>query len=315
MELASFTQAPAGVDAVLRHPNMQEEPVAAGWLVGCDGAHSAVLDAPFVGETLRSDWILTDVHLRNCPIPENEATICWHRDGVFLVFPISPGRYRLLRTCRRPAEMAKPPPLPTRASYGLGRLVTAQETEEGRRWAESKIKALTGGDPITARFMRQDFFTFLPLFKLFIAGNHKPGLRGVDEAMWRRLNMLTFTVTIPPASRDPELAEKLKAEWPGILVATIQRAGTWQRIGLKPPKAVADATDEYFETEDALERWIEECCERTSGITPTESSKLFDSWKRWAESAGEHPGSQKRFSQALMTFSRLSIASGRVTES
>ena len=69
------------------------------------------------------------------------------------------------------------------------RLVTAQETEEGRRWAESRIKALTGGDPITARFMRQDFFTFTPQFKLFIAGNHKPGLRSVNEAIRRRLNL------------------------------------------------------------------------------------------------------------------------------
>jgi putative DNA primase/helicase len=97
------------------------------------------------------------------------------------------------------------------------RLVTAQETEEGRRWAESRIKAMTGGDPISARFMRQDFFTFLPLFKLFIAGNHKPGLRGVDEAMRRRLNLIPFTVTISVADRDVQLADKLKPEMPGIL--------------------------------------------------------------------------------------------------
>ena len=70
------------------------------------------------------------------------------------------------------------------------RLVTAQETEEGRRWAESKIKALTGGDPIAARFMRQDFFEYSPQFKLLIVGNHKPGLRGVDEAMRRRMNLI-----------------------------------------------------------------------------------------------------------------------------
>ena len=74
------------------------------------------------------------------------------------------------------------------------RLVTAQGTTEGRRWDETKIKALTGGDPISARFMRQDFFTFVPEFKLLIAGNHKPGLRGVDEAMRRRLNLIPFRV-------------------------------------------------------------------------------------------------------------------------
>ena len=92
------------------------------------------------------------------------------------------------------------------------RLVTAIETEQGRRWAESKLKALTGGDKITARFMRQDFFEFTPQFKLVIAGNHKPAIRNVDEAMRRRLHLIPFTVTIPPAQRDKTLPERLLAE-------------------------------------------------------------------------------------------------------
>src|SRR5262249_42358551 len=78
------------------------------------------------------------------------------------------------------------------------RLVTATETEEGRRWAESRIKALTGGDRIKARFMRQDFFEYIPQFTLIIMGNHKPGLRSVDEAIRRRFHLIPFTVTIPP---------------------------------------------------------------------------------------------------------------------
>ena len=89
--------------------------------------------------------------------------------------------------------------------------------EEGRRWAESKIKALTGGDKIAARFMRQDFFEYTPQFKLLIVGNHKPSLRTVDEAIRRRFNLIAFTVTIPPAERDEKLPDKLKAELPGIL--------------------------------------------------------------------------------------------------
>src|SRR4029077_2383546 len=112
------------------------------------------------------------------------------------------------------------------------RLVSAQETEEGRRWAESKIKALTGGDPITARFMRQDFFTFEPQFKLLIAGNHKPGLRTVDEAIPRRFYLIPFTVTIPAEERDPGLLEKLKTEWPGILHWMIEGCLSWQQRGL-----------------------------------------------------------------------------------
>jgi putative DNA primase/helicase len=132
------------------------------------------------------------------------------------------------------------------------RLVTAVETEEGRRWAESKLKALTGGDKISARFMRQDFFEFVPQFKLLIAGNHKPGLRTVDEAMKRRLHLVPFAVTIPQHERDPELIQKLKEEWPGILAWAIEGCLSWQREGLNPPPIVRLATEEYLEAEDAV---------------------------------------------------------------
>src|SRR5215208_3391713 len=115
------------------------------------------------------------------------------------------------------------------------RLVTANETEEGRRWAESRIKTLTGGDVIAARFMRQDFFEYLPAFKLIIAGNHKPGLRSVDEAIRRRFNLIPFTVTIPREERDLELGQKLKPEWPGILAWMIDGCMDWQRQGLAAP--------------------------------------------------------------------------------
>ena len=97
------------------------------------------------------------------------------------------------------------------------RLVTATETEVGRRWAESRIKMMTGGDPISARFMRQDFFTYKPHFKLMISGNNKPGLRSVDEAIKARIKLVPFSVFIPPEERDKDLKAKLKAEWPGIL--------------------------------------------------------------------------------------------------
>jgi putative DNA primase/helicase len=178
------------------------------------------------------------------------------------------------------------------------RLVTAQETEEGRRWAESRIKAMTGGDPITARFMRQDFFTFLPTFKLFIAGNHKPGLRNVDDAIRRRFNLIPFAVRIPSVKRDANLLEKLKAEWPGILKWMIEGCVDWQREGLNPPAAVADATEAYFEAEDALGLWLAECCDTGKSFSET-GANLFASWCRWAERTNEFSGTQKRFSQKL----------------
>jgi putative DNA primase/helicase len=178
------------------------------------------------------------------------------------------------------------------------RLVTAQETEKGRRWAETKIKALTGGDPISARFMRADFFTFQPQFKLFIAGNHRPGLTEVDEAIRRRMHLVPFNVTIPEEERDPELPEKLKAEWPGILAWMIEGCLAWQEQGLDPPAIVRAASEAYLASEDVFERWRDDCTAPDPNAWES-SAELWASWKRWAERAGEGVGTQKTFGQTL----------------
>lgn len=178
------------------------------------------------------------------------------------------------------------------------RLVSAVETEQGRRWAESRIKALTGGDKVAARFMRQDFFEYVPQFKLLIAGNHKPSLRSVDEAIRRRLHLIPFAVTIPPEERDPALADKLQAEWPAILAWMIEGCVEWQKHGLMVPHAVQAATAQYIEAEDAFGMWLGECVERRDTAYET-TADLFASWKSWADRAGESPGSAKRFSQTM----------------
>jgi putative DNA primase/helicase len=178
------------------------------------------------------------------------------------------------------------------------RLVTATETEEGRRWAESKIKSLTGGDRIAARFMRQDFFEFTPVFKLIIAGNHRPGLRSVDEAIRRRFHLVPFTQTIPKSERDEKLGEKLKAEWPGILNWMIEGALAWQAEGLQPPPAVRSATAAYLEAEDSLAAWIEDAGEADPDHWES-TQALYRSWKTWSERAGEHPGTLRKFAQRL----------------
>jgi putative DNA primase/helicase len=205
----------------------------------------------------------------------------YHRTAPIETFTSSP-------TDRHPTDLA-----------GLrgARLVTAIETEEGRRWAESRIRTLTGGDPISARFMRQDFFEYVPQFKLMFAGNHKPGLRSVDEAIRRRFNLIPFTVTIPADERDQKLGDKLLKELPGILAWVIEGCTIWQRIGLCPPRVVTDATAAYLEAEDAIAAWVEDCCERTEAFTT--STCLFRSWSEWATSNGEHVGSLKRFVAAL----------------
>lgn len=180
------------------------------------------------------------------------------------------------------------------------RFVAATETEQGRRWNESKIKEITGGDRVSARFMRQDFFTYVPQFKLVIAGNHKPAIRNIDEAMRRRLHLIPFTLTVPPEKRDKQLQTKLLTERHAIFEWGVQGCLTWQRCGLHPPQSVLDATDEYFESEDALGRWLEERCTRAANARAL-TAELFNDWKQWAESAGEFVGSQRRFSDLLLT--------------
>jgi putative DNA primase/helicase len=178
------------------------------------------------------------------------------------------------------------------------RLVTAVETEQGRQWAEARIKTLTGGDQISARFMRQDFFEFTPQFKLMIIGNHKPSLRSVNEAMRRRFHLVPFNVTIPEAERDPDLAEKLRAEWPGILQWAIEGCIAWYRDGLNPPAIVKDATAAYLATEDHVARWIEDCC--VLGVREVAKTKaLYKSYCDWCEANNEKPLSSKEFSPEL----------------
>ena len=153
---------------------------------------------------------------------------------------------------------------------------------------------------IAARFMRQDFFEYRPAFKLVIAGNHKPSLRSVDEAIRRRFHLIPFAVTIPEKERDRELVDKLRAEWPGILQWMIEGCLKWQAGGLQPPQAVRDATDAYLVAEDSVAAWIDEKCDRDRNAWES-SSELFASWTAWATAAGEPVGSQKRFSQTLET--------------
>ncbi len=188
---------------------------------------------------------------------------------------------------------------PTELATLVGaRLVTAAETEEGRRWSEARIKELTGGDKITARFMRKDPFDFFPQFKLVFSGNHMPALRGVNRAMTRRFNRIPFAVTIAADKVDPHLVDKLKDEWPGILAWAVEGCLEWQRIGLSPPKVVMVATESYFEGQDVIGEWLDDCCE-IKGNAWASSTDLFDSWQNWAEERGHWIGSLVTFSQRL----------------
>lgn len=183
------------------------------------------------------------------------------------------------------------------------RLVTATETEEGRAWAESRIKQLTGGDPISARFMRQDFFEFVPTFKLFIIGNHKPVLRNVDDAAKRRFRLIPFLHK--PDTPDRDLEAKLRDEWPTILRWMIAGCLQWDAEGLPQPAAVKQETDKYFDDQDTMQQWLSEECSvdpdgmPVAGMRRCLSSKLYGNWSNWCQKNGESAGSGKRFSQDL----------------
>jgi putative DNA primase/helicase len=176
----------------------------------------------------------------------------------------------------------------------------AQETDEGRRWAEARIKALTGGDPVRARFMKQDYFEFIPNFKLIFAGNHKPSLRSVDEAMKRRMHIVPWTVTITAEQRDLDLTEKLKDEYPGILRWMINGCRSWQVNKLAPPAVVVAATDEYLEAEDGLLAWMEERC-IFGPEQVTETKDVYQNYVAYCETMKEHPWSHRRLTGNLVS--------------
>jgi putative DNA primase/helicase len=184
---------------------------------------------------------------------------------------------------------------PTELARLVGRrLVTANETTRGRRWDEAKIKNLTGSDKIAARFMRQDFFEFDPTHKLMLAGNSKPGLMSVDEAIRRRIALAPFAVQIPKDERDPELALKLRPERPAILRWIIDGAAAWYAGRLQIPEAVHAPTKEYLDDQDSLGQWVEERTKKDPRAF-TRTRDLFADWSAWCAKLNLSPGTEKAF--------------------
>ncbi|MGA2190543.1 MAG: phage/plasmid primase, P4 family [Steroidobacteraceae bacterium] len=166
------------------------------------------------------------------------------------------------------------------------RAALMNETSQGARFDEAKLKDLTGGDTLTARFLHQEFFDFRPTHRIVIRGNHKPAINGTDEGIWRRLRLVPFTVSIPPDEQDRDLIRKLEAELPGILNWALQGCREWQVEGLKPPPVIADAVRAYREESDTLGRFIAECCEVRQNAQ-VKSSSVFKRYQEFAEAAGE----------------------------
>jgi len=183
------------------------------------------------------------------------------------------------------------------------RMVTASETESGKSWTEARLKLLTGGDKVRAHLMRQDSFEFLPQFKLWIMGNHRPSLSAnADPAMKRRLQIIPFNAHVSEADKDRQLGERLKEEWPGIMMWAVEGCCAWLQDGLRPPDAVLAATRDYLFSEDVVGAWIDECLEEPQGTKPddwTSAHAYFTSWKAYAEASGERVRSQRWLTQQL----------------
>jgi putative DNA primase/helicase len=178
------------------------------------------------------------------------------------------------------------------------RAVMANEVESGAHLAEAMIKQITGGDLISARYLYAEYFEFRPVFKLFIAGNHKPVIRGDDDGIWRRIHLVPFVVTIPEAERDPDLAAKLRAELPGILNWAIKGCLAWKKSGLSVPRVITDAVKEYRDDMDIMGQWLTERVE----LSPTAewaAAMAYGNYRQWLDDNGFKPMTISAFGQKL----------------
>jgi len=172
------------------------------------------------------------------------------------------------------------------------RLATSTETEDGSVLAESRIKQMTGGDMLTVRKLYCAPFEFVPAFKLFMVGNHKPIIKGTDHAIWRRVRLIFFGVTFDASNGDPKLLEKLKFEAPHILAWMVEGCLEWQRRGLSDvPKVVAEQTADYRESQDVIGEWL---AEKTIAKRDAETSiaELYANYVEWADGTGLKPMSR-----------------------
>lgn len=180
------------------------------------------------------------------------------------------------------------------------RFVSAIESEEGQQLSESLVKQITGGERISARFLRQEFFEFTPEFKVFFTTNHKPIIKGIDEGIWRRIKLIPFSVTIPKESIDKKLPEKLSFEAAGILNWMIEGCLKWQKMGLNNPTSIALATDKYKEDMDIIEPFVFEKC-FINPLAKIEAKILFSAYEKWCYENGEFALKNRTFYRLLET--------------
>lgn len=182
------------------------------------------------------------------------------------------------------------------------RFVSAIESEDGEQLSEAFVKQITGGEPVLARFLRQEYFEFIPEFKVFFTTNHKPVIKGVDEGIWRRVKLVPFNLQLPKEKRDLKLPEKLSLEMSGILNWAIEGCLKWQQSGLKEPMVVKKATGDYKEDMDILGPFLYECCYVPMiDEVKIEAKELYEIYSNWCYKTGEHALKNRAFYRMLET--------------
>ncbi|WP_036124901.1 phage/plasmid primase, P4 family [Lysinibacillus sphaericus] len=180
------------------------------------------------------------------------------------------------------------------------RFVSAIESEDGEQLSEAFVKQITGGEPVLARFLRQEYFEFIPEFKVFFTTNHKPVIKGVDEGIWRRVKLVPFNLQLPKEKRDLKLSEKLSLEMSGILNWAIDGCSKWQKDGLQEPVVVKRATGDYKDDMDILGPFLYERC----FVGPSQqitAKELYEVYSNWCYANGEFALKNRAFYRALET--------------
>lgn len=178
------------------------------------------------------------------------------------------------------------------------RIVTSSELNEGDRFDESLVKQLTGGDKILARFLYGSEFEYKPKFKIWMATNHLPIIRGTDDGIWRRIKIIPFNIQIPKEKVDKKLEYKLKAEYTGILNWIVQGAIMWQQEGLEDPEAVTKVIEAYRAEMDPLDAFLEECC-TTGQNYSIKAREMYDAYHEWAKESEEYKMSMTKFGREM----------------
>lgn len=178
------------------------------------------------------------------------------------------------------------------------RIVTSSELNEGDRFDESLVKQLTGGDKILARFLYGSEFEYKPKFKIWMATNHLPIIRGTDDGIWRRIKIIPFNIQIPKEKVDKKLEYKLKAEYTGILNWIVQGAIMWQQEGLEDPEAVKQVIENYRAEMDPLDAFLEECC-TTGQNYSIKARDMYNAYHEWAKESEEYKMSLNKFGREM----------------